>query len=242
VARANAFDRIEFFHGEDVMLPTPVDVLVSEWMGHFVFNESMLEPLVEIRDRYLAPGGTMIPRRLSLYAGVVTDPDFAKRYQFFSRRPYGIDFSPMEEASFARTETRTLRADQISGTVIPLGGLDMQTCTTTPEVLRGRAVFAERTVAHGLAGWFDADLAPGIAFGTGPMSPRTHWKQIGFPLPAPFTIEAGVPLEVEIEPVAVQDERRHWCWTVRQGERIVVQDELRAAEWAWTPLEPGRLP
>src|SRR3954452_5310302 len=38
IARVNGFDNIEFLDGEDdVSLPTAVDVIVSEWMGHFVF-------------------------------------------------------------------------------------------------------------------------------------------------------------------------------------------------------------
>jgi protein arginine N-methyltransferase 1 len=242
VAQANGFSRIEFFHGEDVTLPTPVDVLVSEWMGHFVFNESMLEPLVGMRDRYLAPGGVMIPRKLSLHAGVITDPGFSTRYGYFSHRPYDIDFSPLVDASYARTEVRTLQREQVAPTVIPLGTLDMQTCTRTPELLTGSATFAAPTTAYGLAGWFDAELADGVGFGTGPYSPRTHWKPIAFPLPAPFVIEPGEPVHVEIEPVAVDDDRRHWCWTLRQGDREVEQDELGAASWAWKPLAPGRLP
>jgi protein arginine N-methyltransferase 1 len=242
VAQANDFTRIEFFHGEDVALPTPVDVLVSEWMGHFVFNESMLEPLVRMRDRYLAPGGVMIPRALSLHLGVITDPSFATRYAYFSQRPYDIDFTPLAAASFARTEVRTLRPEQVASTVIPLGTIDMQTCTKTPELLTGEARFPERTVAHGLAGWFDADLADGVEFGTGPFSPKTHWKPIGFPLPAPFVIEPDEPVHVELEPVAVEDDRRHWAWTIRQGERAVEQDELSATAWAWKPLADGRLP
>jgi protein arginine N-methyltransferase 1 len=241
VAEANGFSRVEFFHGEDVTLPSPVDVLVSEWMGHFVFNESMLEPLVRMRDRYLAPGGVMIPRRLSLHAGIITDPDFATRYAYFSQRPYGIDFSPLAGASFARTEVRTMRPEQVAPTVVPLGIIDMQTCVKTPELLTGSATFTAPTIAYGLCGWFDADLADGVAFGTGPFSPRTHWKPIGFPLPTPFTIAPGEPVQVEIEPVAVDDERRHWCWTIRQGERAIEQDELAAAAWAWKPLPPGRM-
>jgi protein arginine N-methyltransferase 1 len=242
VARANDFSRIEFFHGEDPALPTPVDVLVSEWMGHFVFNESMLEPLAQIRDRYLAPGGTMIPRRLSLHAGFVTDADFFARYEFFRRKPYGIDFSPMDECSFARTEARTLRADQVAPTVIDLATLDMQTCSDTPACLAGSAVLPARTTAYGLVGWFDADLAEGVSFGTGPFSPKTHWKQIGFPLRDPFIIEAGEPVHIEIDPVAVEDDRRHWRWRVRQGERTMALDELGAKDWALQTLPEGRLP
>jgi SAM-dependent methyltransferase len=233
VATVNGFDRIEFLYGEDdVSLPTAVDVLVSEWMGHFVFNESMLEPLARLRDRSLAPGGVMIPRRLTLHAGVVTDPTFLTRYQYFQNSPYGIDFSPLVACSTERTETLRLKPEQVATTVIDLGALDMQTCRETPGVFAGTAVFAEATTAYGLAGWFDAELAEGIAFGTGPFSPKTHWQQMGFPLPAPFRIEAGVPLHVRIEPIAVEDERRHWRWSVRQGRREVTQDELASKPWA----------
>jgi protein arginine N-methyltransferase 1 len=233
VARVNGFDRIEFFYGDDdVTLPTQVDVIVSEWMGHFIFNESMLEPLVRMRSRTLAREGIMIPRRLSLHAGVVTDSTFLTRYQYFQNRPYGIDFSPMAACSFARTEARNLRPEQVSSTLIPLGTLDMQTCSETPRVLAGSAVFARRTVAYGLTGWFDADLAEGVSFSTGPFSPRTHWQQMGFPLPAPFPIAEGEPVEVRIEPIAVEDDRRHWRWSIRQGAREVIQDELMCKPWA----------
>lgn len=233
VARVNGFDRIEFLDGEeDVSLPTDVDVIVSEWMGHFVFNESMLEPLGRVRDRNLAPGGIMIPRRLTLHAGVVTDPEFHTRYEYFQTRPYGIDFSPLVACSTARTETVRLKPEQMATTVIPLGALDMQTCQQTPSFFAGSAVFAEPTTAYALAGWFDAELTDGVGFGTGPFSPRTHWQQMGFPLPGPFRIEAGEPLHVRIEPITVEDDRRHWRWSVRQGQREVTQDEVASKPWA----------
>jgi protein arginine N-methyltransferase 1 len=233
VAEVNGFHGIEFFYGDDdVSLPSAVDVIVSEWMGHFVFNESMLEPLARLRDRNLAPGGIMIPRRLTLHAGVVTDPAFLTRYQYFQQRPYGIDFSPLVACSTARTETLRLKPEQMATTVISLGALDMQRCRETPAFFAGTAVFAQATNAYGLAGWFDAELAEGVEFGTGPFSPRTHWQQMGFPLPGPFRIDAGEPFHVRIEPITVEDERRHWRWSVRQGEREVTQDEVASKPWA----------
>jgi hypothetical protein len=239
VARVNGFDRIEFLEGEDdVSLPTAVDVIVSEWMGHFVFNESMLEPLARVRDRNLAPGGIMIPRRLTLHVGVVTDPAFITRYQYFQTRPYGIDFSPMVACSTARTETLRLKPGQLATTVIPLCALDMQTCRRTPSFFAGSAVFAEATTAYGLAGWFDAELADGVGFGTGPFSSRTHWQQMGFPLAAPFRIDAGEPLHVRIQPITVEDDRRHWRWSVCQGRREVTQDEVASKPWATEKNRP----
>jgi type I protein arginine methyltransferase len=244
VARANGFDRIEFSCDDEVNLPTPVDVIVSEWMGHFVFNESMLEPLLRARDRYLRVGGFMIPRRLTFHGAVVTDPAFYERYAYFDSRPFGIDFSLLSESSFARTETRKLKPEQVASTIIPLGELDMLTCYETPRVLAGSARFPEPVTAYGLIGWFDTDLAEGIAFGTGPFSPRTHWSQMAFPLRKPFTIEPGEPLHVRIEPVEVEleDVRRHWRWSIRQGERETGEDELAAKTWYMNAPAPGRLP
>jgi protein arginine N-methyltransferase 1 len=242
VARDNGFDRIEFSFQEDVTLDSAVDVIVSEWMGHFVFNESMLEPLLQVRDRYLRPEGTMIPRSLSFFAGIVIDPGFMARYEYFRNRPYGIDFSALSASSFARTETRNLKPEQVANTIIPLGELDMLTCSGTPETLVGAAVFAEPVTAHGLIGWFDVNLAEGVSFGTGPFSPRTHWSQMGFPLRRPFAIEAGEPVRICIEPTFIEDDRRHWRWSLEQGTREMGEDELASKTWLQNPPAPGRLP
>lgn len=50
--------RCDVFHArmEDVVLPEPVDVIVSEWMGSALFHESMLESVLHARDKWLKPG------------------------------------------------------------------------------------------------------------------------------------------------------------------------------------------
>ena len=50
-------------------LPAPlerVDFLVSEWMGYGLLYESMLPTLIHARDRFLAPGGAVLPSACSL--------------------------------------------------------------------------------------------------------------------------------------------------------------------------------
>ena len=37
------------------------DVLVSEWMGYFLLFESMLDTVLHARDRFLKPGGAILP-------------------------------------------------------------------------------------------------------------------------------------------------------------------------------------
>jgi protein arginine N-methyltransferase 3 len=48
----------------DSIMPVPVqgvDVLVSEWMGYCLLFESMLPSVLHARDRWLKPGGAILP-------------------------------------------------------------------------------------------------------------------------------------------------------------------------------------
>jgi type I protein arginine methyltransferase len=64
LAAANgAGEIVQVFHGDvlEVKLPGLVDVIVSEWLGGFGIDEGMLVPVIAARDRWLKPGGVMIP-------------------------------------------------------------------------------------------------------------------------------------------------------------------------------------
>ena len=102
IAQVNGFDSIDFHHDDhqSLQLDEKVDVIVSEWMGHCLFYEAMLEPLLSIRDRYLAKGGVMIPAEVSLHAGLVCDKDVLEDLSFLQDSPYDIDFSPIAHAPF----------------------------------------------------------------------------------------------------------------------------------------------
>ena len=41
--------------------PQSIDVLVSEWMGYCLLYESMLSSVLYARDRWLKPGGAVLP-------------------------------------------------------------------------------------------------------------------------------------------------------------------------------------
>ena len=42
---------------------TKVDVIISEWMGYALLYESMLDSVLHARDKWLVPGGVMLPDR-----------------------------------------------------------------------------------------------------------------------------------------------------------------------------------
>ena len=98
LAVANGFGEIvEVIHGDvtDIVLPERVDVIVSEWLGGFGIDEGMLVPVIAARDRWLKPGGVMIPRSVTAWAALVHDRHLAETVEFLRGTPYGLTFDDL---------------------------------------------------------------------------------------------------------------------------------------------------
>ena len=50
---------------EEVELPVQmVDVIISDWMGHALFHESLISSVLAARDRWLVQDGLMLPDKV----------------------------------------------------------------------------------------------------------------------------------------------------------------------------------
>ena len=100
LAAANGVAEIvQVIHGDimDVELPERADVIVSEWLGGFGIDEGMLVPVIVARDRWLKPGGVMIPRLVMAWAALVHDRHLAEMVEFLRDNPYGLRFDGLVE-------------------------------------------------------------------------------------------------------------------------------------------------
>jgi SAM-dependent methyltransferase len=235
IAQKNGFANIDFYHDDEqsLQLGEKVDVIVSEWMGHCLFYEAMLEPLLAIRDRYLANGGVMIPAEVSLHAGLVCDKDILEDLSFLQTKPYDIDFSPIAHTPFQQTDLVTLGPESILKSTAHLGSLDMHTVgkADTPRVFTGTIKPDKKADIYALCGWFSSRLCEGVAFGTGPNDIPTHWDQILFPLPEPLTVDPCRELTLSISPLTEQvGKEQCWSWSVTDGKKTlsVNEQQLRA--------------
>ena len=245
IAQRNGFDTIEFYHDDhqSLKLPEKVDVIVSEWMGHCLFYEAMLEPLLTVRDRHLAKGGTMIPAQVSLHAGLVCDEDLLEDLSFFGERPYGIDFSPISHVPFQQTDLVALGPESIMKNTAHLGSLDMHSVckSETPRVFSGKVIPERKARISALCGWFSAELSPGVKLGTGPNDLPTHWDQVLFPLPRPFSVAPSRELTITISPLTEKvGKEQLWHWSITDGENTVSVNEQQQHR-ALADLPPGKL-
>ncbi|MFT6269800.1 MAG: hypothetical protein ACJAVV_002627 [Alphaproteobacteria bacterium] len=246
IALANGFENITFYHDDhqSLKLDEKVDVIVSEWMGHCLFYEAMLEPLLAIRDRYLAKGGVMIPAQLSLHVGLVNDEDVLDDLCFLQNSPYGLDFSPIAKVPFHQSDLVALEPESLLDSIADMGAIDMHTITKTdtPRVFTSALIPSEKTKIFALCGWFSAQLSPGVQFGTGPNDIPTHWDQILFPLPEPFAVDPSRELTITLSPQTEQvGKEQFWCWSISNGEKTLTVNEQQLQQQAIVAVPQGKL-
>jgi type I protein arginine methyltransferase len=217
--------KVLFGEGETVELPEQVDVIVSEWMGHFLFAERMLEPLVTLRDKFLRPGGLIVPQRCSLHVGLIVSTIYYEELAFLRGRPYDIDFSAVAEWPFTDVGVHTIRAEDLLPETTCLGGFSLASVPGTPRWFDGTIAPARAATVYGMCGWFEAQLSPNVRLSTSPFAPPTHWFQFHFPFAEPLEVAAGQPVEIEVE-IVPQPGQNGYAWractsnAVREGESL----------------------
>ncbi len=226
-------DRVRIFRGpaQELELPEKVDVIVSEWLGHFAFVENMLDDVLTARDRNLVPGGRMMPSRVDLRFAPADDPYLYYRDgPGYWRRPvHGLDLSALEALELRQGRATQTRVDP-SALLAPAGRVrSVEIAAAHAESPFGRVDLefevARDGVLSGFVGWFDAQLSPSVWLSTGPTEPETHWSQTWFPF-TPRPVRAGERLEVSLDLSRDEHELRYLNLDIRlgdSGQRYIIE-------------------
>ena len=191
-------DVVEVIHGDmaDVALTERIDVIVSEWLGGFGIDEGMLVPVIAARDRWLKPGGVMIPRSVTAWVALVHDRHLAETVAFLRGSPYGLRFDDLvdktvNEISYSGSFRRLAASDKRSD-ACPLWTTDASRIpleqAQAPHEAETRLAVRTHGTANALALWFSTELARGISLSIGPGDPPTHWGMTTAPLRAPVEL------------------------------------------------------
>ena len=215
LAAANGYaDRVEFIQAlsTQITLPEPVNVIVSDLHGALPFFEAGIRAIIDARRRFLAPGGTLIPRREILWVAVAEAPDL---YQGFvapwKDNPYGLNLAPALQLTTHFWERAQIKPTQLLVAPEIWSTLDYSTLES-PHV-KGELDWrmARRGTGHGLVIWFDADLAPGVGFSVAPGSPTNIYTQGFFPWTEPVDLAEGDRVTVSLAANLVED-NYIWRW------------------------------
>ncbi len=187
LAAQNGIERVEFIatHSTEFTLPEPVDVILHEQMGDWLFDEEMIVNVTDLRDRLLKPGGTILPSRFELYCEPVKVRDERHVPFVWELEVHGFDYSSLEanrpqEPGYYHVRGGDLGAiDYFLGAPEPVLTVDLLTLREDQmpkEVSFTRAVTRAGRL-DGYAVYFRTWTDPDLSLTTSPLDPgrAPHW-------------------------------------------------------------------
>jgi type I protein arginine methyltransferase len=190
IARLNDVGNIEFVqaNSREFTPPERIDVIVHEQMGDELFNENMLQNVLDLRDRVLRPGGRILPARFRLFVEPVSMRESMRVRRFWNiALPEGLDLRGMQTSPVAarfdtgRNEQLWVRPGSVEstlGTPRPILELDLQTLEHADSLATDHVV--ERTadgdaIVDGACVWFEAVFDDQTTLSTSPLETNTSW-------------------------------------------------------------------
>jgi SAM-dependent methyltransferase len=225
--------RVTVFQGEmeDQALPEKVDVIVSEWLGGYGVDENLLPIVIQARDRWLKPGGIMIPGIISSWMAPAYDTYLQDDIDFWYSRPYGVDLTIMAEDSLRRTEATCnhIREEDLPSGSQLMWTIDSHTCTeahATGTFEKQMEFVSQREGAiNVLAAWFETRSAKSVFLSNGPSCPDTHWGRTVFPIGKTVPVKKGTRIKVHFihEPHGKGHSNARWAVEI-DGYRFNSED------------------
>ncbi|XP_073116900.1 probable protein arginine N-methyltransferase 6.2 isoform X2 [Elaeis guineensis] len=151
---------------EDVNIEENVDVIISEWMGYMLLYETMLPSIIFARDKWLKPGGLILPSHATLYMAPVTHTARYSESIDFWRDVYGIKMSAMlplaKQSAFEEPCIETITGENIlTWPLVQVMEVDCYTIIVQElESVTAKYRFSSMLNAplHGFAFWFDVEF------------------------------------------------------------------------------------
>ncbi|KAK9274591.1 hypothetical protein L1049_021840 [Liquidambar formosana] len=220
----NLSDTVIVLHGrvEDVEIDEEVDVIISEWMGYMLLYESMLGSVITARDRWLKPGGLILPSNATLYMAPVTHPDRYGESIDFWRNVYGIDMSAMlqlaKQCAFEEPCVETITGENVLTWPHVVKHVDCYTITIQElESVTTRYKFKSmmRAPLHGFAFWFDVEFSGPAIYPTNSDAPSSlSGSSSNSPIDGSQRKKRANPNEALVLSTAPEDPPTHWQQTL----------------------------
>ena len=218
IAEANRVaDRIEFIEdiSTNVTIPVRADVIVSDLRGVLPFYTQHIPCIADARRRFLAPGGVLIGREDRVWAAVVHAP---QRYSQIAG-PWECAL-PSQNLSAARRKAVNQIHKMVEASTPLLTDAQLWVAldymrVEDPDMESELTWTVKREgTGHGMAIWFDADLAEGAGFSNHPESSAGIYSSMFLPWQEPVRLAAGQTVRVHLQ-AKLTGEDYFWRWITR---------------------------
>lgn len=217
-------------HSKEVRGLPKADLVISETLGNFAYEEGIIETLRDAQ-RFLKLGGVMIPSSLSQHAAPMIQERLWKE---LAESWNGIGFDLLWEPALRRTmnncyvktgkpEELLTRSSWDAVDFRAKKNASIRTGTLEWKMVKPETIF-------GLLLWFECTLAPGIILSTSPFAKKTHWEQIFLPALEPLVFEAEETLRTTITSDSRPAVKINLTWVFerisKDGKTVLAQEKM----------------
>ncbi len=211
--------RLVFGEARDAEFDQPPGVIVSETLGSLGLDEDCLALLMAVRSR-CAPGCVVIPSRVEVVLALVDHPGLARKQATWAAlgEVHGVRLDTLRRRLWAEVaRDRVSPADLATTELVKpfVVGEDR-----APATLSGTVTATRDGSCNAIAGWFRAELAPGVSLSNAPDAPATCWSNLLLPLGEPLPVKAGEKVKLSWKPRVIGNPGT-WAWsaTAAAGRR-----------------------
>jgi len=195
-ARHNCIQGIEFvrINSRDFIAPGQVDIILHEQIGSDLFNENMIENLLDLKKRLLCKDGRILPGRFEMFLEPVALKEDCRVPFIWETPVQGLDFGFLESLPTVNRYKRDGYASQHLETGFdfflsnpqPILSFDLNQIASVDDI--PKHFIARREVVRpgrmdGLLLFFKVAFDDDIAFDTSPSHKKTSWRNRVFRFP-----------------------------------------------------------
>ena len=186
-------DRVVFIKGLStrVNLPEKVDVVLADQIG-FGGEFGLIDYFSDARERFLKPGGLMIPCRINMLVAPVHCPKIFGQIDFWNNSSTGFDLRPGRSIAANLAYRFEFKSEDLVGEPAIAGTLDLATANTTPLDMEASVRAKRAGVLHGIEGWFSAQMSEHVLMSNSPLEPHPIKREhVFFPIDEPIHLAEG---------------------------------------------------
>ena len=249
LARETAADNgfsshIEFVQGlmTEIDLPEKVDGIVCDIHGLLPVNGKSIVSILDARDRFLKPGGWILPARETMWAALACCPSLHESLINTWDTEYGFDFGRARLKAVNSFRGVRLKPEDLLLTPQRWIMLDYKNLDG-PSVKGDLSYLIERNAtAHGVCMWYEAETAPASSFTNAPAAiERYVYRHAFFPWPEAVELMAGDRVTVSLRADFVNGDYV-WSWdTTLKSDSSQVKARYRQSTFIGATLSHERL-
>ena len=236
--------RIEFIQEltTEIDLPEKVDGIVSDIHGVLPLFGKNVVSLLDARDRFLKPGGWILPARETMWAALASCPSLHHALIKAWTTEYGFDFGKARLKAVNSLRSARLNPEDLLVAPQRWAALDYKDLQS-PSVRGNLSWIVERNAtAHGVAMWYEAETPFASGYGNSPAVSEPYvYRHAFLPLPEAVEVTAGDQVTVNIRADFVHDDYV-WSWnTTVKGSSSQVKVRYRQSTFIGATLSHERL-